>query len=240
MINVAISGAAGRMGKALLDSLKDFDDMRLAAAVDVKEGYTDVDELTGCDVVVSFTSATAEVANAEKYAEKCGAVVIGTTGLSDDDIKYLKNVYREVPVVISSNFSIGVNLVNKMLELIASLPDNYDVGIMEAHHTGKKDAPSGTLNMLLETVERARDVKRVVYDRHAEPVHSQGDVDVSAFRLGTIPGIHTAYIAGPDEVIELKHTAFSRNIFASGALTAARWVVGKEPRFYSMQDVLGF
>jgi 4-hydroxy-tetrahydrodipicolinate reductase len=175
------------------------------------------------DVFVDFTIPEATEANLDYIARYKKALVLGTTGLNDAQIKKIEEISKVVPVVFSPNMSVGVNVLFALLpELAKRLGPDYSVEIIEAHHKAKKDAPSGTAKRFGQIL--ADSVKKEI------PIH--------AIRLGDIVGDHTIIFCGNSERIEIKHQAHSRDLFALGALKAAKWVFGKSPGLYSMQDVL--
>lgn len=178
------------------------------------------------DVVIEFTSADATVAHASLAQELRKPMVIGTTGLSDSQLETLRLAARTVPIVVSPNMSVGVNVLVELARLAAErLGPTYDAAVVESHHRQKKDAPSGTAKRLAETLALAR----------REPA---GSIPVHAVRAGDIVGDHTVILAGPAERLELTHRAHSREVFAQGALWAARFVVTQRPGFYDMSHVL--
>jgi 4-hydroxy-tetrahydrodipicolinate reductase len=171
------------------------------------------------------------------------SIVIGTTGFSETEISEIKAASKKIPVFFTPNMSVGVNLLFKLAEEAAKIIPGYDIEIVELHHNQKKDAPSGTAVKLLEVISRAlgKDPKKIgVFGRQGTPgARSKEEIGVMAVRAGDIVGEHTVYLAGPGERIELTHRAFSRDTFAAGALRAAKWVYGKAPGLYDMQDVQG-
>jgi len=175
------------------------------------------------DVFVDFTTPEATETNLDYAAKYNKAIVLGTTGLNDAQIKKVEEVARVIPVVFSVNMSVGVNVLFGILpQIIKRLGPDYSIEIVEAHHKAKKDAPSGTAKKMAEIL--ADTAKREI------PIHS--------VRLGDIVGDHTIIFCGNSERIEIKHQAHSRDLFAVGALKAARWIFGKPAGLYSMQDVL--
>jgi 4-hydroxy-tetrahydrodipicolinate reductase len=196
------------------------------------------------DVVVDFShrSATEEVLN--KVCAAKVAYVCGTTGQTEEDLKLIQAASKKVPLIHSPNFSVGVNLLFYLTEQAAkALPEGYDPEVIEIHHRLKKDAPSGTAKRLLEIIALARGTKvdRVTkHGRSGEPGERTGsEIGVHAVRGGDVVGDHTVLLAGEGERIELVHRASSRDVFAMGALRAAKWLVGKPARDYQMVDVLG-
>jgi 4-hydroxy-tetrahydrodipicolinate reductase len=169
-------------------------------------------------------------------------LVLGTTGLSDAQQAFvLETLNGRVPCVMASNFSIGANMLFAMASTLRSLPPDFDISLIEMHHSGKADAPSGTAKTIAEAVSKARGYSTTVYGRSGLSKRAKGELEVASFRGGGMPGEHAIYAFGPNEMLKFEHLAFSRSAFAQGALLAASWVArGREPRVYSMLDVLGF
>lgn len=254
MIKVAVTGALGRMGTLIISELAKHQDTQLVAGLDaVGSGrplpggipVSDASDLrsvlaeTQPDVLIDFTIASAAVENVSAAAEQGVDLVVGTTGLSADQQSRMKNAIEgNVSAVISPNFSIGVNVFWKLIFEAALALKDYDIEVIETHHNQKKDAPSGTALATVDLLRKALGDVEVVHGR--EGVRLRGrEIGVHAIRAGDIVGDHTVLFAGPGERLEIKHQAHSRAAFASGAVQAARWVVGKEPGVYGMADVLG-
>lgn len=198
--------------------------------------------LRGSDVCISFTSAQAEASNLPAVAAAGVPYVSGTTGLTPEQKREAYAALTgKLPAVIASNFSVGANLLIAMSAALRALPEGFDVSIVEAHHSGKLDAPSGTALSIAEEVSKARGYTSRVSGRAGASKRAPGELEVSSLRGGGTPGIHTVHAFGPHEMITLEHVAFSRSAFALGALHAAEWVSeeGREPRVYGMPDVLG-
>jgi 4-hydroxy-tetrahydrodipicolinate reductase len=194
------------------------------------------------DVCISFTSAQAEMANLRAIEGGGIPYVSGTTGLTPPQRKEVEAALAgKVPAVIASNFSVGANLLIAMSGALRALPQGFDVSIVEAHHSGKADAPSGTAQSIAQEVSKARGYTKTVSGRSGASKRVPAELEVSSLRGGGTPGIHTVHAFGPHEMITLEHLAFSRSAFALGALHAAEWVSakGREPRIYGMNEVLG-
>lgn len=247
-IGIVISGACGRMGRAIARCALQDRRFSVAGALEAPghpaagteygrtlgaadEGGVRVETdaraaIARGDLVIEFTTPEATLAHAELAAALGKPIVIGTTGLSDGQLAGLGGVARRIPVLVSPNMSIGVNVLCGLAEAAArQLGAAYDIEIVESHHRQKQDAPSGTAKRLARVIETARGEK-------------PGSVPVHAVRAGDIIGDHTVMFAGPAERLELTHRAHSREVFAQGALKAAQFVVGKKPGFYDMSDVL--
>ena len=198
--------------------------------------------LAKSDVCISFTSAQAEVSNLRTVVEGGIPYVSGTTGLTPQQRKDANAALTgKVPAVIASNFSVGANLLIAMSAALKALPQGFDVSIVEAHHSGKVDAPSGMAMSIAQEVSKARGYTKTVRGRSGASKRTPDELEVTSLRGGGTPGIHTVHAFGPHEMITLEHVAFSRSGFALGALQAAEWVTaaGREQRVYNMADVLG-
>lgn len=246
-LNIAVTGAGGRMGRAVLALIAERPDLTLAAAVDRPTVEDLLAALARAEVAVDFTTPEASGALAEAAAARGGpALVIGSTGFrADDDARVLAAAER-VAVVRSGNFSLGVNLLLGLVRrAAAALPArDYDLEVFEAHHRRKIDAPSGTALMLGEAAARGRGVSlpdvRVDGRRGLTGPRPEGAIGFSVLRGGGIVGEHSVVLAAEDEILTLSHSARDRGLFARGALVAAEWVVGRPPGLYDMADVLGF
>jgi len=198
--------------------------------------------LRGSDVCISFSSAQAEISNLHSIVEGGVPLVSGTTGLTPQQRKEAETaITGRIPAVIASNFSVGANLLIAMSAALRSLPQGFDVSIVESHHSGKADAPSGTALSIAQEVSKARGYTKTVSGRSGISKRAPDELEVASLRGGGTPGIHAVHAFGPHEMLTLEHIAFSRSGFALGALTAAEWVAakGREPRIYGMSDVLG-
>jgi 4-hydroxy-tetrahydrodipicolinate reductase len=196
--------------------------------------------LENAEIYISFTTPEAEVVNLPIVAKKGKKVVVGTTGFNEEQKKIVENAVKgKVPAIFAANFSIGVNIMYKMLETCKMFPSSYDFSIIEAHHSGKVDAPSGTAIKLGEIVSKIRGYTRSVYGRRGISKRKETEMEILSVRAGGIPGIHDIIIAGQQEMIRIEHISFSRSAFAQGALYAAEWLnKQKEPKIYTMDDVL--
>lgn len=263
MINIAVTGAAGRMGRTLIEACARAEGLRLSAAVERPGSATvgsDAGELAGVgklgvaivsaldgmdfDVLIDFTSPAATLANLEYCRKHKKKIVIGTTGLNDTGKQNIAAAAKDIAIVFAPNMSVGVNLCFKLLETAARvLGDDVDVEITEAHHRYKADAPSGTALRMGEVVAKvlARDLKEcAVYERHGlTGERTRKTIGFSSIRAGDIVGDHTVLFAGGGERVEITHRAESRMTFANGALRAARWLMDRKIGLYDMQDVLG-
>lgn len=266
-VKIGVTGAAGRMGKMLIEAIADSgQDIVLAAAIE-RAGSTlvgaDSGELIGrqangvvvtddlssvineIDVLIDFTIPAATLANAELCVANNVAMVIGTTGLTPEEEAGLMAKSAQIPMIKASNFSTGVNLAFKLLEQAAKvLGDDVDIEIVEAHHRHKIDAPSGTALSMGEVVADAlgRNLREVaVYGREGQTgARDRNTIGFATIRAGDVVGDHTVIFAADGERLEITHKASSRMAFARGAVRAAGWLAGKSAARYEMSDVLGF
>lgn len=235
MIKLGIAGVAGRMGRRIFE-LASFDkDFEVTLALEKKGSpmigrdagrlkiSSSPDGLFLVDVLVDFTTPEAVADNLSYVAKYRKALVLGTTGLSDEQLKKVEEVSEIIPIVFSPNMSIGINVLFAILPQVAArLGRDYDIEIVEAHHKAKKDAPSGTAKKIGQILAGA----------------TKKEIPIHAVRLGDIVGDHTVIFCGNSERIEIKHQAHSRDLFAIGTLKAAKWIISKPAGLYSMQDVL--
>jgi 4-hydroxy-tetrahydrodipicolinate reductase len=165
---------------------------------------------------------------------------LGTTGFTpDQNRQVIADMSGKVPAVFSPNYSVGVNILFKLAEQLKAFPAGYDISLSEIHHTGKKDAPSGTAKKLEQIISQVRGYNKMVYGREGVSPRQPAELESVAIRAGGVPGIHDIIVAGPNEMLRVEHTAFSRNVFAQGAVLAADWISRQnEPKLYSMADVL--
>lgn len=243
IFHAGISGARGRMGRAVSSVLDAREDVVVAARFDRGE----TPDLSLCDVVIDFSTADASVELAQACAAKGGpALVIGSTGLTPEQDAEILKAAEKIAIVRSGNFSLGVNILIGLVEHAAQRLDarDWDIEILETHHRKKVDAPSGTALMLGEAAASGRDVdlaevRSAPYDGVGEP-RQEGHIGFASLRAGGVIGEHTVLFASDDETLTLSHSAIDRSLFAKGAVAAAAWVRSRPPGLYDMQDVLGF
>jgi 4-hydroxy-tetrahydrodipicolinate reductase len=261
MLNLCIAGL-GRMGKAIIHeavakghqisgvieasscpvvgkSLRELgvcnSETRLLSAEQIREA------LQNSDVFISFSAPAADLVNVPIAASMGKRIILGTTGFTSEQNKQVTAAMDGVPAVFSPNYSIGVNVLFKLAEQLRVFPAGYDVSLSEIHHTGKKDAPSGTARKIEQIISQARNYNKTVYGREGSSPRQTGELESVALRAGGVPGIHDIIVAGPNEMLRIEHTAFSRDVFAQGAVLAAEWISKQtQPKIYSMADVLGF
>jgi len=258
MIRLLICGAAGRMGERITALALQSDDLRIAGLIEAAghprlgaEGAPGV-RITGdiagvlhdADGMIDFSGPAATIEHLAALRGRRKFAVVGTTGFTPVQHDALAAAARDIPIVCAPNMSRGVTIFFALVREAARLLADYDAEIVEAHHSGKKDAPSGTALKLAELIEEGRgcmpDGAAVVCGRGAAArPRAAGEIGISAMRAGDIVGEHTVYFASTGERIELTHRAQSRDTFAAGALLAGRWVAGRKPGLYNMVDVLG-
>ncbi|MCR4924108.1 MAG: 4-hydroxy-tetrahydrodipicolinate reductase [Lachnospiraceae bacterium] len=251
MVEIIMHGCNGRMGQMITNILKDDLDINIVAGVDIageaNSGYPVFRDIDDCDVkadcIIDFGSAKA-VSKVIKYSVKNNIPLVEcTTGLSDDQLEEIREASKKVAILKSANMSLGINVLQKVLKEISRVlyDSDFDVEIVEKHHRMKLDAPSGTALALADSVNEALDNKlEYVYDRSQVRQKRDGkELGISAVRGGTIVGDHDVIFAGQDEVITFSHRAYSRAVFAKGAIEAARFLKGKAAGFYTMSDVIG-
>ena len=257
-----VCGAAGRMGKRILSLAVEAGEFDIIAAIE-RQDHPDIGKDAGLvagmqpinielgstypdgsDVVIDFSQPAAADKTIDYCTESGTALVLGTTGLSDEQRRNLKAAAQTVPIVYATNMSVGMNVLFSLVGKVAAmLGEEYDIEIIEQHHRFKKDAPSGSALTLAENICTATGREfpgSLVHGRSGkDALRKRGTIGVHAIRAGDITGIHSVTFGTLGEKLTLNHTAHSRDTFARGALCAAKWLIGKKPALYSMADVLG-
>lgn len=202
-------------------------------------GFADELSTEKGDVIVDFSHYSRLDTLLDYAVDRGLPLVIATTGYSDEILKKIENSSKKIPILLSSNMSLGINLLQDILEKITPiLYPNYDIELIEKHHNKKIDSPSGTAKTFLEVIKKNIDeVIEEKYGRVGMEKREKNEIGVHSLRGGTIVGEHSVLFCGNDEIIELKHTALSKKIFAEGALQGAKFIIGKEPGLYSMKDI---
>jgi len=235
-LRVAVIGAAGRMGQAIMAAANN-ESVAIVSKLDQGDQIT----AAGADVLIDFSHPDAVEAVCQAGLKTNTPLVIGTTGHSIEQRNAIESAAKKLPIVFAPNFSVGVNALFWLTGQAARiLGDDFDLEIVEMHHRLKKDAPSGTARMLGEILQRERKTTQLRHGR--EGIVGERDpfeIGIHAIRGGDVVGDHTVIFAGSGERLELTHRAVSRDTFARGALRAAHWVIGKAPGLYDMRDVLG-
>ena len=250
MTKIIMLGCNGRMGQMITDMVKQDDECTIVAGIDIVDnrdnGYPVYTKLADCDVeadaIIDFTSATDFESRMDYAVDKQIPIIECSTGLSEEQMDYLKKASEKVAVLKSANMSLGINLLMKLLKeaAVKLAGDGFDVEIVEKHHNQKLDAPSGTALALADSINEAMDDRyEYIYDRsQVRQKRDKKELGISAVRGGTIVGEHEVIFAGTDEVITFKHTAYSRAVFSKGSITAAKYLKGKAAGLYDMSDVL--
>ena len=262
MLKLCVAGATGKMGSTVIreaaskgfqivgaieapvnpcigKSLRELgicnSDTPIISSDEISEAAQDA------DVYVTFTTPTAEVLNIPAVATMRKRIVLGTTGFTEEQNRQVREaVQGKVPAVFSPKFALGVNILFKLAQILKGFPPEYNFSISEIHHTGKKDAPSGTAKKLGEIIANIRGYSTTIHGREGISPRKPEELEITALRVGGVPGIHDLIVAGPYEMLRIEHTAFSRSVFAQGAVYAAEWISKQqEARIFSMEDVLG-
>ncbi len=236
MIKIGISGARGKMGQRIIALAKETGDFQVIFGLE-RKGHSDIgktiegapitdglSQINNCDCLIDFSSPQAIAEHLSFLTQSRKAVVIGTTGLTENEQANIKQASKLIPIVFSPNMSVGVNLLFELLKMSAKVLKGYKVSIEEAHHIHKKDAPSGTAKKIAQIIN--------------EEAFSIKTENIKAIRENEIVGDHKVIFESDVDKIELYHSAKTRDIFAQGALLAAKWVVGKVPGLYSMENIL--
>ena len=247
-MKVIINGYGGTMGQVLTKCVADDEELELVAGISPKHhdvdgfntysSFADVKE--DSDVVIDFSNPLALDGILEYCLKTKTPVVLATTGYNDEEMEKIHEAAKQIPVFLSFNMSLGVNILLKLVKEAAKNLANFDIEIIEKHHNKKVDSPSGTAVMIANAVKEIREQSEFIYGRHGRTgKRQQNEVGIHAVRGGTIVGEHSAIFAGNDEILEINHSARSKNVFAEGAIAAAKYLVNQEPGFYNMDDMLG-
>lgn len=251
MTRIIMHGCNGKMGQVISDIVSEDDGAVIVAGIDINpvtlRDYPVFANIKDCDVeadvIIDFAAPAAIPGLIEYSVTNNTPVVICTTGLSDEHLKMIDEASKKVAILKSANMSLGVNTILKLVNQISALlaEANFDIEIVEKHHNQKVDAPSGTALAIADSINAALNNEySYKYDRSADRVkRPKKEIGISAVRGGTIVGEHEVIYAGTDEVIEIKHTAYSKAIFAKGAVSAAKFLNKKEAGMYDMSDVIG-
>lgn len=249
MIRILLNGCNGKMGMAVTSTSKKYEDIEITAGIspsgEVKDKYPvykDIFEVTEIfDVIVDF-SKPESLDNILDYALKVNKpLLIGTTGHTDEQKQKINSTSENLPIFFSANVSIGINVILEVINnIVPLLKNNFDIEILEKHHNQKIDAPSGTANLFAKHVQNNLDTQyELVYDRHEnQHKRNRNEIGMSSIRGGTLHGEHSIMFFGNDEIIEIKHTALSKNIFSEGIIKAVYYMIDKQSGLYTMKDVL--
>jgi len=252
MINILLNGCNGKMGQHITQCARFRDDLAIVAGLDIRPNdnapypvYTNVADIKEkIDLIIDFSHPSALDTILGYALDKKIPIVIATTGFTDEHKAKIEKASKEIPVLLSANMSLGINLLIQLVKKAAQiLYGSFDIEIIEKHHNQKVDAPSGTALAIADAINAAiaPNHLKYVYDRHSSnQKRTRDEIGLHAIRGGTIVGEHSVIFAGNDEIIEIKHTALSKNLLAEGALKAAIFLYGKGPGFYKMQDIFSF
>ena len=246
MLRVIISGYSGSMGKVLTKCANEDSELEIVCGASKDDldvpfktyhKMSEVEELA--DVIIDF-SHHSTIEDTLSYAIKTKTpIVIATTGFNEEDLEKIKKASNIIPIFHSSNMSLGVNVLVKLVKEAAKSLNGFDIEIIEKHHNKKLDAPSGTAVMIANGVKEVLPDSEYIYGRHGRSdKRSSNEIGIHAIRGGTIVGEHTTIFAGHDEVVEIKHSAQSKDIFAKGAIAAAKFLVKQEAGYYNMNNML--
>lgn len=249
MINVILNGSKGKMGSTLEKIITETSDMNITAGIDINidgtEHYKGFVDITDCqlhtDVIIDFSNHAALHKLLYYAILHHTPVVLATTAFGNEEYKAIMEASKKIPIFHSSNMSIGINAISKTLETLVPLfEQEFNIEIIEKHHSKKLDSPSGTAILLADTINNCCSQKKeYVFGRHGtEDYCDINQLGIHSVRGGTIPGEHSIIFAGPDEIIEIKHTALSRNVFALGSLRAARFIAEQNNGLFSMVDLI--
>ncbi len=253
MTGIILSGCNGKMGKAVTKSVAEAEGIEIVGGIDIfsenLSGYPVFSSPAGisdnitkkADVIIDFSNPSALAGLLEYAVKNSIPAVISTTGLNDAQINLIKDASQKIPVFFSANMSLGVNLVCELAKKAASvLGDSFDIEIIEMHHNQKIDAPSGTALMIADSIKEELDEStRYEYDRHSKrEKRTKNEIGIHAVRGGTITGEHQVIFAGLDEIITISHSARSKELFATGAISAAKFICGKPASLYKMSDMI--
>ena len=248
MFNLVINGCLGRMGQEVAKQSEFYKDLKLVAGIDITENnnsnfpvYSNINDLKEkVDVIIDFSRPESTLNVLEYAKSKNIAVVIATTGFSKEQEDIIKEYSKSIPIFKSANMSFDINLMCKIVSEVAKMLPNNDIEIIETHHNKKIDAPSGTALLLADSINKSLENKmNYVYNRHnIQKKRTQNEIGISSIRGGNIVGEHTVQFFGPFETFEIKHTSYSRSVFADGALKAACFIANKEAGFYTMNDLI--
>ena len=249
MKKILINGCNGKMGQVITRLVAEDDECEAAAGFDINDSinnsypvYSDPEDYDGeADVVIDFSHPSSLTGILEYCKKRKLPIIVATTGFSVDQKKEMQEASKEIPVFFSANMSLGINLIISLAkQAVKLLEGNFDIEIIEKHHNQKIDAPSGTALAIADAIDETLSYPaEYVYDRHSvRKKRKKTEIGLHAVRGGTIVGEHDVIFAGNDEVIELKHTAASKEVFAVGAVKAAKFLCGKEPGMYDMNDLI--
>lgn len=248
MTSIIMSGINGRMGKAIEELCLADDTVEIVAGIDINLGVphkfptvSNPKELDAkADVIIDFSHHSCAKMLCEYAVETGTPVVFATTGYTEEELEIIENASKKVAIFTSANMSLGVNLIIELAKQATKILGNFDIEIIEKHHNQKLDAPSGTALMIADGIKQIRNESKYVFDRSTvRQRREKEEIGIHAVRGGTIVGEHEVIFAGHNEVVSISHSAQSREVFASGAVSAAKFISGKGPGMYHMADLIG-
>ncbi|QXM05571.1 4-hydroxy-tetrahydrodipicolinate reductase [Crassaminicella indica] len=248
-MKVILSGCNGKMGRVLVKLITQEKDIEIIAGIDInankfKNPFPVYKNACECkekaDVIIDFSHHSALLEILKYSLDTKTPLVVATTGLSGEDLKNLTEASKQIPIFQTGNMSLGVNVLTDLAKKAATSLKDFDIEIIEKHHNEKVDAPSGTAYLIANSINEAfQNEKEFIYGRYGRSEKRKNkEIGIHAIRGGSIVGEHTVIFAGPDEIIEIKHTALSKDIFALGAIKAAKFLKSKQNGFYNMNDML--
>ena len=247
MLEIMVNGCSGKMGQVVCDLIEQDNDLVLKAGFDkfvtgefAFPVFSDISEITEKpDVIVDFSVPVATLNILEYAAKNNVPVVIATTGFSSDEEEKIKEYSKQIPIFKSSNMSYDIMIMQKLVKWLAPLLKDTDIEITETHHNRKIDSPSGTAQMLADSINKALgNTLHCEYNRHSKrEKRDKNEIGMNSIRGGNIVGEHTVQFFGEFETFEIKHTSYSRNVFAEGAIKAARFIINQKPGMYDMNDM---
>ena len=249
-MNVLLNGAMGKMGNEVINAVKNEDDIKIVCGFDRIENldgdfpiYSDINKISeDIDVIIDFSIPVATFKILEYAKTKNIPIVIATTGFSKEELEKIEDLSKSIPIFKSSNMSLDINLMSNLVQKIASVLKDSDIEIIETHHNRKVDSPSGTAILLADAINKVfNDEKTYDFDRMSKKQkRDKNEIGFSSVRGGNIVGEHTVKFFGENETLEITHTAYSRQVFADGALKADKFVVTKTPGLYDMSSLVDF
>ncbi|AFS78191.1 dihydrodipicolinate reductase DapB [Gottschalkia acidurici 9a] len=247
MIKLILCGCSGQMGKVIIDQVNEMDNFKIVAGMDRSEEqnydfpvFNDINDFDGeADAIIDFSNPSTLPKLLKYSTEKNVPLVVASTGYSYEEIKNIEEASKKVAILYSGNMSLGINVLLSLVKKAASALEGFDIEVIEKHHNKKVDSPSGTAYMIASAInEEFNNEKEFVYGRYGNDTKRQPkEIGIHAVRGGSIVGEHSVIFAGIDEIVEIKHTAMSKKIFAVGSINAAKFIADKEPRLYSMDDL---
>lgn len=247
-MRILLCGANGKMGKTVYECAPSFENVCIAAGVDpygengnfpVYRSFDEVD--SDVDVIIDFSHPTLLASMLKFATENNIPAVVATTGIDEQGLRMIRDASNKIPIFFTANMSLGINLISELAKKAAAvLSPDFDIEIVEMHHNQKIDAPSGTALLLADEISSVLENEPVYeFDRHSKRMkRSKNEIGISSVRGGTIVGEHEIIFAGTDEVIKISHSAYSKKLFANGAINAAKFIVNAKNGLYSMKDVL--